>query len=133
MVKKVENTPEVVIKGAAEYNATDDKYDHRVKLTNPEEIDGNGGATAPVITNKSVATANTEESITLSSGVKKILLRVRGGARLQVAFASSESATKFITIPPGATYCESGLSLTGITLYFQTNLDSQTVELLEWT
>lgn len=87
---------------------------------------------SPTIYNVSAPTANTEVSQALSTGVKSFLIRVRGNARLQLAFVATESGTKYITVPPGVSYHEDRLNFSG-TLYFQTNKSAQTVEIIEWT
>lgn len=89
--------------------------------------------TTPTITNLSVPLANTEVSHILQTNLKKIIVRCRGLAKIQFAFTSTDSSTNFITIHPGSTYSEEGLNLTGKTLYLQTSLASQVVEILEWT
>ena len=86
----------------------------------------------PKIYNVSIPTANTEVSQLLSSDVKQFTIKVRGSARLQLAFNSGESGTTFITVPTNANYTASALNFSG-TLYFQTNKDTQIVEILEWT
>jgi hypothetical protein len=89
--------------------------------------------TTPVITNLSVPTANTEVSHVLQTNLKRIIVKCRGLGKIQLAFTATESSTKYITIHPGATYSEEGLNLSGQTLYLQTSLASQVVEILEWT
>ena len=61
------------------------------------------GATNVEITNLSLPTANTEVSHSLQSGLKELRIRARGIAKLQYAFVSTESGTKYWTIPIGAT------------------------------
>lgn len=89
-------------------------------------------STTPLVYNVPVVLANTEISQALSSGTKQFIIKVRGSARLQLAFSSGESSTNYITVPPGAAYTAEGLNFDGM-LYFQTNQSSQVVEILEWT
>ncbi len=86
----------------------------------------------PVIYNVSAALASTEYSQVLSISTKKLLIRVRGAAKLQVAFVAGQSGTNFFTIPAGCSYTLDGLNFSG-TLYFQTNKPAQVIEILEWT
>jgi hypothetical protein len=86
----------------------------------------------PKITNINVALANTEGSHTLEDETKAFIIRTRDRATLQIAFVATESSTKYITIPPNATYTEDSLELTGKTLYFQTDIPNSDVEILEW-
>lgn len=90
-------------------------------------------SSSPKIYNVICTLANTEYSQVLSDGVKKLIVRTRGNGSLQVCFESGNSNVEFITIPCGATYSEDNLNLSGVTLYFQTNVASEIVEILEWT
>lgn len=85
----------------------------------------------PTIYNVAVPLAATEVSQTLSLGVKKFLVRVRGHSNLQLAFDPGQSGVDYISIPSGTTYSEDQVMFSG-TLYFQTNKPSQVVEILEW-
>jgi hypothetical protein len=85
----------------------------------------------PTIYNVSVPLANTEVSQALSANTVQILIKVRGRANLQLAFTSTESATNYITISPGAARVIDGIDFTG-TLYFQTDKPGQTVEIEQW-
>jgi hypothetical protein len=87
--------------------------------------------TNPTIYNVSVPTANTEVSQALSNGTKKFSIRCRGNAKIQLSFASGDSGTTYVTIPAGVTYTEDSVSFTG-SLYFQTSLPSQMIEIVEW-
>ena len=88
-------------------------------------------ATSPTIYNVSAPVAGTEVSQALSSGTKSFTIKVRGPANLQLAFISTESSTKFITVARGSAYSQDNLNFSG-TLFFQTDKASQTVEILEW-
>lgn len=104
--------------------------------TSPLTVTGtftNGAATSPTITNLDVPTADTEVSHAFQAGLKKFLIRARGRSRIQFAFVSTESGTKYITIKPNTSYYEQDLNLTGVTLYLQTSLASEKIEILEWT
>lgn len=89
-------------------------------------------STTPLIYNVTVPLASTEVSQTLSAGVKRFAIRVRGKSKLQLGFNLGDSSTNYITIPAGCTYCEDELNFSG-TLYFQTSSASQVVEIIEWT
>ena len=88
--------------------------------------------TSPKIYNVAVALANTEVSQALTASTKFFLIRARGRSKIKLAFVSGESGTKYITVSPGCVYTQDGVSFTG-TLYFQTSLASETIEVLEWT
>lgn len=87
----------------------------------------------PTIYNLSAPAANTEVSQALPANTKKLLIRCRGNARVQFTFTSGQSGTNFVTISSGSMYAQDLLLLNSITLYLQTNLPSQTVEILVWT
>jgi hypothetical protein len=89
--------------------------------------------TTPTIYNLSAPTANTEVSQALPVNTKKLLIRCRGDARTQFAFVSGQSGSNYITIPIGAMYAQDLLLLSSTTVYLQTSLSSQTIEILIWT
>lgn len=93
---------------------------------------GINGATTATVYNVSAAIANTEYSQALSNGTKQYSIRVRGMAKLQYTFTVGESGTKFLTVPQGCTHSVDMLTLTGKTIYFQVDKNTQVVEILEW-
>ena len=94
---------------------------------------GSNANTTVTIFNKSVPTASTEESQTLPANTKEFILRVRGNkANLQLAYTATESGSKFITVRKGAVYKDSNF-YTGQTIYFQTDVGSQTVEIIAFS
>lgn len=90
-----------------------------------------GAASSQKITNLSLPMANTEVSHTLSANLKQIIIKLRGIADLKFSFTATESGTKFITIPKGATLSLIELNFASETVYFQSPKASQTVEILE--
>lgn len=86
----------------------------------------------PFIYNLSMPLAGTEYSQALSSGTKKLMIRMRTKARAQIAFAMGASGTLFFTIEPGCVYSEENLDLEGATIYIQSTAASQIAEILEW-
>lgn len=87
----------------------------------------------PQIFNLSVPLADTEVSQALPSSTKRFLVRARGKSRVQFSFNSGDSGSNFITISPGAVYSEDNLRLTSLTLYLQTSLANEVVEVLTWS
>jgi len=83
------------------------------------------------IYNVSVATANTETTISLSGNTKKFMIRCRGNAGIKLAFNVGESGSNYLTISPGTSYQEDGLNYTG-NLYIQTTKPTQVIEVVEW-
>jgi len=90
-------------------------------------------ATNPKIYNLSMATANTEYSQSLTSGTKKILVRMRTLGRARFAFVVGGTTGSWITIEAGAVYSQDTLDLNGATIYLQSNVAGQVAEILEWT
>jgi len=86
----------------------------------------------PTIYNKTVASKDVEESQALGDGVKKIMIKCRGNANIKLSYTQNDSDTKYITIPRGVVYTEDGLDFSG-TIFFQTSVDTQVVEILVWT
>ena len=91
-------------------------------------------STTLIIYNKSMASANTEYSQALPSGVTKIDVKLRAqNALLKIAFISTESGSKYITIPYGSSFHLENTNLEGKTLYFQSPSASQVCEIICWT
>lgn len=86
----------------------------------------------PVIYNVTCTLANTEYSQVLNTGAKKITIRCRDNAKLQIAFTSGDSGILYMSIPNGCTFSEDELLFSG-TLYFQASKPNVVVEILEWT
>lgn len=84
----------------------------------------------PAITNVAVAVANTEQSISLGGTVRRMTIKARGTAMLQIAFEPTESATNFITVPVGAIFTEEFFEAPA-QLYFQAD-KIDVVEILTW-
>lgn len=90
-------------------------------------------AVTPIVINVPAPTANTEYSYTFSANTKKILIQSRLSSNVQFAYVSGQSGTNFITIPNGSGFSTDQLNLNGVTIYFQTNKASNTLEILAWT
>lgn len=91
------------------------------------------GASVPQVANVSIGLANTEYSYALPTNTKKFLLKLRAGAVLQLSYAGGTSGTTFFTVPVFNSYQEENLSVTGVTLYFQSPSPSQILEIISWT
>jgi len=89
-------------------------------------------ASTPVIYNVDVTNADTEVSQALSSRTKMFTIKVRGIAKLKLAFEAGQSGITYLTVNPGNSYTAEGLDFSG-ELYFQTSQPGQVVEILEWT
>ena len=91
------------------------------------------GSGTPTVSVVSLATANTEYSFLLPSGCRQFLVKLRGAATLQVAYSMGDSGTTYFTVPRNCFYAESDLKIeTAVTLYFQSPVASQELEILTW-
>jgi len=88
--------------------------------------------TLPVIANISVPTANIEQSYSLPSNTKRFKLQARGDSKIQLAYTNGQTNVQFITVFPGNDYNE--INIEGsLTLYFRTNKNNETIEILSWS
>lgn len=88
--------------------------------------------TTPVIVNPIATLANTEYSYAFPSNTKRIVIRARGNAKLQLAFAAGQSGTLYYTVAPGSSYEEIGLNVASLTVYFTSNKAGEVIEILSW-
>lgn len=90
-------------------------------------------ASSPVIQNVSLPLAGSQYSVVLASTTKRYTLKLRGDAKLQIAFITGQTGTNYITISPGSAYFEENLQLTGsLTIYMQASKNNQVLEVLSW-
>lgn len=91
------------------------------------------GSTSPQVARVSIVLANTEYSYALPTNTKKYTIRLLGSQQLKVAFQAGQSGTDYIPLPANGIHWEDGLSLTGISLYFQSPSSSQLAIITYWT
>ena len=90
-------------------------------------------STAPQIAILAMPTAATEYSIALPAGCRQFQIKLRSSASLQVAYVSGQSGISYITVPRHCFYAESDIKLDGtITIYMQSQVASQELEVLTW-
>jgi len=97
----------------------------------PSKQVGSNTATEPLITNYSIASANTEYSHVLNDGVKQIIMRCRESARIQYCFVYGESNSNYMTIRKNCVVGIDKIKFTGKTIYFQSGSAPVTLEILE--
>jgi len=90
------------------------------------------GASALLVANVTCILVNTEYTYMLPSGTKKLKLRARGTAKLQLASATGQTNTTFFTIYPGECYEDDLISAT-LAIYFQSSKAGEVVEIITWT
>ena len=83
--------------------------------------------------NVTAVTAGTEYSQALPAGTKQYRIRARKNCFLRVASTASGTSTVYEELGPGSTLEDSGLELTGFTLYFRSNVSNTIVEIVAWT
>lgn len=90
-------------------------------------------AETPTIINKVVISANTEETVTFPVGTKRFALMPRTPTKMQIAYASGETNSNYISVRPGKCYEEKNVNISmGLTLYFETSKPNVTIEILYW-
>lgn len=92
------------------------------------------GVLTPTITNISIPLLGVEQSHTFSSTTKRFSIKLRDTASLKYSYTLGQSGTNYVTVPVGCELTEDNLALAGsLTIYFQTNKNSQTLEIKSWT
>jgi hypothetical protein len=92
-----------------------------------------GGLATPTVTNVAIPTANTEQSHMFAATVKKFIIKSRERGKLQIAYSSGQTGTKYITVRPGSIYCMDDLQLAGVlTLYFRSSKANDVLEVESW-
>ena len=89
-------------------------------------------ATTPTIYNLSMPLANTEYSQVISSGAKRVLVRMRVKGQSRLAFVLNGTIGSYITLEACTVYTEENLDLDGATIYLQSTVAGQVAEILEW-
>lgn len=88
--------------------------------------------TAPLISNIPCSAAFTEYSHALQTDVRKFTIRARNNSKVQLSFTPGTTATNYITIWSGVTASEDQVKSAALVLYFQTDKNNETIEILEW-
>jgi len=71
------------------------------------------------VTNLNITSTGTEFNHAFQSGCKHVIIRHRGNAKVQTAFNSGETNTKYFTIPARTVFSQEEINLTGKTWYFE--------------
>jgi hypothetical protein len=87
-------------------------------------------ATTGLCTSVPIPLANTEVSHNLGA-IKRFTLKLRGSGVLKVAYASGGD---YITVPGGGIYSEFNIDTSSsFTLYFQSSIVNETLEIVTWS
>jgi hypothetical protein len=81
-----------------------------------------------------VVLSGTEYSYFIPVNTKRYVMRVRDAkGKLQFAYTSGDTNTKFISLARGATYTQEGVYLSsGLNVYFESPTANVVVEILSW-
>lgn len=101
------------------------------KTTEPVPVEFNVPS-IPLISNIPCAAASTEYSHSFQADTKKYTIRARGSSKIQLSFVSGTTNTNFLTIPSGVTASEDQVKASSLVIYFQTDKNNETIEILEW-
>lgn len=85
----------------------------------------------PTVLNTNLTTAGTEYEVDFPASTKRFIMKTRQPATIQIYFTSG--ATQTLTLKPGATYSEEGLTLQSLlTIYIKSSKDNTVLETLYW-
>lgn len=93
---------------------------------------GGSNDTTATMFNVSMPVSGTEYSQALPANCKKFIIRSRSKGKIQLAYTTGESGTKYITINPGATFEDNNLYVSQ-TIYFQSSKNTDILELLAFS
>ena len=104
-------------------------------------ISGSSGAqntnvvTTPTIVNFTTSpTPNTETSYSFPAKTKRFSLKNRGNGMLKIAYASGQSGITYWSLPPATSYEETEINVnTQLTIYLQSTIASQVLEVISWS
>lgn len=97
-----------------------------------ESATGGAVASTPIISNFTIALADTEVEFTLPIDYKSFMFRARQTARLRMAYASGQTNVEWVTIPLGGVWGENK-KLAPPKLYFQSNRANTVLEFVFYT
>lgn len=85
------------------------------------------------LANITTVLANTEYSYAFPANTKKLKLKARGTAKLQIAKTTGQTNTNYISVSPGAIFLEENINVPAFTLYFESNKAGEVIEIWSWT
>lgn len=95
----------------------------------------NGIAGVPVVTVVSMAVSNTQYSFSIPLNTKKIQIKSRQSGLIKFSFTNGDIGSgSYVSISPGSYRDIDGIVVTtGLTLYFTSTKNSDTLEIMYWT
>ena len=132
------DSPSEVVRKAAEEETPGSRSEYvfktKVKNESSEPVPVEFALTdTPTITNLSATIAATEYNHSFQSGTRKFRIVSRKVSQLQISYTLGESGTKFITIPRGGWHSEENVDASAVTLYVQSTIGNNIIEILEWS
>jgi len=113
-----------------------DKYGQRFDESNRLPVDAVlnvGSVEFPTISNFEMTDMNTEYSFALPANTKKFRFKARKNSIIHWSFVENTTDTNYLTLLPGNTFVEEGVTLPSSILYFRANKDNEILEILSWT
>lgn len=90
-------------------------------------------AGAPFVANVPMPVANAEYSYNLEPSTKQIMFKTRENSVLKFSFEQGKSGVTYITVPSGTSYTLSGVDPTiNLTVYFQSSVNNEVLEVISW-
>ncbi len=99
----------------------------------PVTVIAGGGATFTTkrFYNETIASANVEQSLVLPAQITGYMIRSRGNGTIKLSHTSGQSGVVYLTVPRSATHTDEH-SYQNLTLYFQSNVASDVIEVIAW-
>jgi hypothetical protein len=96
-----------------------------------------GGTPTPIFTtqtiyNEVIATASTEQSLSIPGVISGYMIKSRNRGIVQLSHVSGESGVKFLTIKSGAVYTNEK-EYNNLVLYFQSPTVNEVIEIVTWS
>ncbi len=92
----------------------------------------NPGVISPTLVNVTILTANTELSYTFPDDTKRYTIQLRKPGKLKISYEPAMTSTIYQTLYYGSCYEEASLATESVTVYFQSSVSGQTLEILSW-
>ena len=99
-------------------------------------VDALGGTSTTVNTqiifNETIVSANIEQSLLIPGAIIGYMIKSRDRGKVKLSHVSGESGTKYLTVKPGAVYTDEH-RYNDLTLYFQSNIAGEVIEIVAWS
>ena len=89
-------------------------------------------ALTPKVTNFIMVNSGFEYSHSFETNVQRFQIKTRGKSNLKFCFISGDTISNYISLPGKAVYFEDSILVQTLTIYFQTDVSGDILEILEW-